>query len=100
MELFNHTATFKPESDFPLTLQYLDSLKSLTDHKYFKSTSQKDKELKMLSPVVHVQSDCNTPSERDAYVKELMKYIKIDSYGKCLHNKDLPKRHTRMIHHF
>ncbi|XP_067128756.1 alpha-(1,3)-fucosyltransferase 10-like isoform X1 [Centruroides vittatus] len=92
MELFNHTATFKRESDFPLTLQYLDSLESLTDHKYFKSTSQKDKELKKLSPVVYVQSDCNTPSERDAYVKELMKYIKIDSYGKCLHNKDLPKR--------
>jgi hypothetical protein len=24
------------------------------------------------------------------YVKELMKYIEIDSYGACLHNKDLP----------
>lgn len=92
MELFNHTATFKRESDFPLTLQYLDSLESLVNHKYFKSTEQKNKELTKLSPVVYVQSDCNTPSERDSYIQELMKYIKIDSYGKCLHNKDLSER--------
>ena len=42
--------------------------------------------------VVFIQSGCNPPSDRDAYVQELMKYIKIDSYGKCLHNKDLPKK--------
>jgi len=27
---------------------------------------------------------------RTLYVKELMNYLKIDSYGKCLHNKDFP----------
>lgn len=26
------------------------------------------------------------------YVKELMKYIDIDSYGQCLHNKELPEK--------
>lgn len=44
-----------------------------------------------LAPVVYVQSGCNPPSDRDHYVKELMRYIKIDSYGTCLHNKDLPE---------
>ena len=44
-----------------------------------------------LAPVVYVQSGCDPPSDRDHYVKELMRYIKIDSYGTCLHNKDLPE---------
>ena len=43
-----------------------------------------------LGLVAYVQSSCDTPSGRDDYVKELMKYIPIDSYGYCLHNKDLP----------
>lgn len=43
-----------------------------------------------MSPVAYVQSDCNTPVERDAFVSELMNHINIDSYGKCIHNKDLP----------
>ena len=35
-------------------------------------------------------SSCDTPSGRDEYVQELMKFIQIDSYGLCLHNKNLP----------
>ena len=38
----------------------------------------------------YVQSSCDTPSGRDEYVSELMKHIKVDSYGHCLHNTDLP----------
>ena len=33
-----------------------------------------------------------TPSDRDIYVKALMEHIKVDSYGSCLHNKDLPEK--------
>lgn len=40
--------------------------------------------------VAYVQSSCDTPSGRDEYVSELMKHIRIDSYGHCLHNRDLP----------
>ena len=43
-----------------------------------------------LSLVAYVQSSCDTPSGRDEYVSELMKHIKVDSYGHCLHNTDLP----------
>ena len=45
-----------------------------------------------LAPIVYVQGDCGTPSDRDNLVKMLMKYIKVDSYGTCLHNKDLPQQ--------
>ena len=44
-----------------------------------------------LAPAVFVQSDCNPPSDRDTYIKELMKYIRIDAYGKCLNNKEMPQ---------
>lgn len=43
-----------------------------------------------LAPVVYVQRDCDPPSDRDRYVKELMKYIQIDSYGPCVNNKKMP----------
>lgn len=43
-----------------------------------------------VAPVVYVQSDCDPPSDRDVYVAELMRHIPVDSYGQCLHNRDLP----------
>jgi hypothetical protein len=36
-------------------------------------------------------SNCKAPSGRHHYIQELMKHIPVDSYGKCLHNKDVPK---------
>ncbi|GFQ77937.1 alpha-(1,3)-fucosyltransferase 10 [Trichonephila clavata] len=90
MKYFNHTATFRRESDLPLTFQYLESLESLTSQKYFVPTSVKNEKGKTLAPLVYLHSDCNTPSERDSYVEELAKYIPVDSYGKCLQNKELP----------
>ena len=51
----------------------------------------KEKSSNGLAPVVFVHSDCDPPSDRDSYVRELMKHIKVDSYGTCLHNKDLPE---------
>lgn len=94
MSLFNHTATFKRESDLTLLTQYLTSIEDLESTKYLVSTKEKNRFQKELdlAPIAYIQSDCITPSDRDIYVKALMKYIKIDSYGKCLHNKDLPKK--------
>ena len=92
--LFNHTATFKRESDFPLTFQYVEDLPWLESTSYLVKTKQKNK-FKVdedLSSVVYVQSDCNVPSDRDSYVTELMKHIDVDSYGTCVHNKNLPKQ--------
>lgn len=45
-----------------------------------------------LAPLLYIQSDCDTASNRDIYVAELMKYIRIDSYGACLNNAQLEKR--------
>eukprot|EP01116_Phalansterium_solitarium_P000917 TRINITY_DN1075_c0_g3_i2.p1 TRINITY_DN1075_c0_g3~~TRINITY_DN1075_c0_g3_i2.p1 ORF type:complete len:611 (+),score=192.62 TRINITY_DN1075_c0_g3_i2:38-1834(+) len=42
--------------------------------------------------VLFIATNCQSggASWRTAYTKELMKHIQIDSYGQCLHNKDLP----------
>ncbi|XP_076459282.1 GDP-fucose protein O-fucosyltransferase 4-like [Babylonia areolata] len=91
LKLINHTSTFRRESDYPLSTQAINNPDFLTIRQPV-STAQKNEEKKLrdLASVVYVQSHCDVPSDRDSYVKELMKYIKIDSYGACLHNKDLP----------
>ncbi|XP_070791564.1 alpha-(1,3)-fucosyltransferase 10 isoform X1 [Pituophis catenifer annectens] len=88
--LFNHTATFSRHSHLPLTTQYLESIEALRSLKYTVSLQKKNSLRKRLAPLVYVQSDCDPPSDRDNYVKELMSHIEIDSYGACLHNRDLP----------
>ncbi|XP_048877268.1 alpha-(1,3)-fucosyltransferase 10 isoform X8 [Brienomyrus brachyistius] len=88
--LFNHTATFSRFSQLPLTTQYLESLEALTSHTHLVPLSRKNLLRTSLAPVVYVQSDCDPPSDRDAFVHQLMKHIPVDSYGQCLHNKELP----------
>jgi len=92
MTLFNHTSTFKQQSSYPISTQYINSAKYLLKPLAY-TTAEKDamkKELDLAS-VAYIQSGCNPPSDRDVYVQELMKHIRVDSYGKCLHNKDLPQ---------
>lgn len=92
MSLFNVTATYSQNSDLPLTLQSLESYNAIIDKKLFVDVQEKNR-LQMeedLAPVLYVQSICDTMSGRDDYVAELMKYIKVDSYGKCLNNKVMP----------
>lgn len=91
IELFNHTSTFRRHSDYTVVTQFLNSLNELLKPPQF-SLNKKSKN--GLASVVYIQSGCNPPSDRDAYVAQLMKYIKIDSYGRCLHNKDLPPEYV------
>ncbi|XP_013388771.1 alpha-(1,3)-fucosyltransferase 11 [Lingula anatina] len=90
--MFNHTSTFRRESDYPLSSQYIFSLDYLISRPVVPIKLKNQIKMQMkLAPVLYVQSHCNVPSDRDTYVKELMRHIEIDSYGSCLHNKDLPE---------
>ena len=92
LELFNHTATFSRHSDYTLVTQAIEDKNWLENTKYLVPTAEKNRHLAELAPVLYVQSDCFTPADRDNYVEMLMKQIKVDSYGTCLHNKELPKQ--------
>lgn len=92
LEMFNFSATFSRYSDVPHTLQYLMALQDITDKKYFVETKTKNLYLKELAPILYLQSDCETATERDEFVKKLMTFVKVDSYGACLNNKALPNK--------
>ncbi|XP_012276747.1 alpha-(1,3)-fucosyltransferase 10 [Orussus abietinus] len=93
LNLFNYSATFSRYSDIPLTLLHLPSEQELMDEKYFIPFKEKRRLMatKNLAPVLYIQSDCDTATERDSYVSELMKHIRVDSYGPCLNNRELPR---------
>ncbi|KAG4075099.1 hypothetical protein HA402_013494 [Bradysia odoriphaga] len=93
LSFFNVTATFSQNSDYPLTLQYLEDYKTLISRNYVNTVEQKNhyQQDELLAPVLYMQSICDTMSGRDQYLNELMQYINIDSYGKCLNNKELPE---------
>ncbi|XP_071056747.1 alpha-(1,3)-fucosyltransferase B [Onthophagus taurus] len=86
--LFNVTSTFSRYSNYPLTLSGLND-DSITGLKYYLPLPLKKR--KKLSPIVYIQSICDNPIQRDSYVKKLMDYMPIDSFGKCLNNKELPE---------
>lgn len=90
LSLFNYSSTFSRDSDVPFPLHHLHSVNDITSRKYFIETSKKNSMLKEIAPIMYLQSNCGTSTERDSYVRELMKYQLIDSYGYCLNNKPLP----------
>lgn len=90
LSLFNYSSTFSRDSDVPFPLHHLQSVNDITSKKYFIDTSKKNSMLKEISPIMYLQSNCGTSTERDVYVRQLMKYQFIDSYGYCLNNKPLP----------
>lgn len=92
IRLFNYTATFRRASDYPLTLQWLPSLEYLLQPPVVALEEKNRWRRRGLAPLLYMQSHCDVPSDRDRYVQELMKYIQVDSYGKCLNNKALPAR--------
>ncbi|KAK7579633.1 hypothetical protein V9T40_000262 [Parthenolecanium corni] len=88
--LFNFTSTFDRESDLPSTTMHLSSLDAITDIKYLVPTKLKNELLESIAPIVYIQSSCDTLINRDEYVVNLSQYLKIDSFGKCLNNAELP----------
>ena len=92
ISLFNHTATFRRESDYPISSQNILSLDYLTKRSpvpVAKKTALRKEQ--GLAPIVYVQSNCNVASDRDSYIRELMTHIDIDCYGTCLNNKKMPE---------
>ncbi|XP_048248949.1 alpha-(1,3)-fucosyltransferase 10-like [Haliotis rufescens] len=71
IELFNYTSTFKRGSDYPLTTHWLTNKETLLSKEYLVPTDRKDvmRTDGGLAPIIFVHSDCNTPSNREQYVK-------------------------------
>ena len=51
------------------------------------------------SSILYINSNCNPPSGRGAFMKELMKWINVDAWGRCHRNRppaELPKEITKL----
>ncbi|KAK3835915.1 MAG: hypothetical protein JOS17DRAFT_735469 [Linnemannia elongata] len=46
---------------------------------------------KELAPIAWIVSNCRARNGRHFYVEQLLKYIKVDIYGKCMKNMDWPE---------
>ncbi|XP_065090887.1 alpha-(1,3)-fucosyltransferase 10 isoform X2 [Ochlerotatus camptorhynchus] len=92
LDLFNFSSTFSRHSTVPLTFQPFTTLEKLISNKNMYTFGQKtafQRKMK-LAPILYIQSNCDTLTGRELYVKELGKHIAIDSYGHCLRNKTFP----------
>ncbi|XP_028914910.2 alpha-(1,3)-fucosyltransferase 11 [Ornithorhynchus anatinus] len=94
IRLFNFTATFSRRSDYPLALQWLPGVA------YLRRAAPALQERRAwrrrgYAPLVYLQSHCDVPADRDRYVRQLMRYIPVDSYGRCLQNRELPTARLR-----
>ncbi|XP_076467363.1 GDP-fucose protein O-fucosyltransferase 3-like isoform X2 [Babylonia areolata] len=100
MELFNYTSTFRTTSHLPFPTQWLNDVRDLTSDRYTVPVQTKSevRRTQDLAPVVYVQSDCRVPSDRDQLVTVLQRYVAVDSYGPCLHNRDFPNRSLSFQH--
>lgn len=94
LSLFNYTSTFRRESDYPVTTNFLENLDDLQSKQFLVPVEEKNrlKEKEGLAPIFYIHSDCGVPSNRDKYVELLQKYIPVDSYGRCNNNKKLPNQ--------
>jgi hypothetical protein len=72
--------TYRLDSNFPTP--YLDVLlaNELLTPAHVKTES---------APAVYIASNLKDRSQRTEYVRELMQYIDVDSYGRCLRNRTL-----------
>ncbi|XP_074152919.1 GDP-fucose protein O-fucosyltransferase 4 isoform X2 [Sminthopsis crassicaudata] len=82
ISLFNLSATFSRRSDYPLPLQWLPGIA------YLRRAAPALQERaawrrRGYAPLLYLQSHCDVPSDRDRYVRELMRYIP---------NRELPAR--------
>ncbi|KAF9296175.1 Alpha 1,3 fucosyltransferase [Linnemannia elongata] len=46
---------------------------------------------KDLAPIAWIVSNCRARNGRHNYVEQLLKYVNVDIYGRCMMNKDWPK---------
>lgn len=78
MNMFNWTMTYRFDSDIPVQYGKLERKEDVAPKKNH-SALWKSKSVMAVWMVSH----CDTDGRREAYVKELKKYLKVDVYGLC-----------------
>eukprot|EP01088_Endostelium_zonatum_P012820 TRINITY_DN27103_c0_g1_i1.p1 TRINITY_DN27103_c0_g1~~TRINITY_DN27103_c0_g1_i1.p1 ORF type:complete len:416 (-),score=29.24 TRINITY_DN27103_c0_g1_i1:91-1338(-) len=80
--------TYRLKSDVPFT--YFIDYDFYTLFWPWSNTQREIQRKKVDAPVMMMISNCAPDLFRTQYLKELMKYVRIDSYGSCMNNKEIP----------
>lgn len=93
----NYPALYKNRKAFNYTMYYsLTSDVPIPYAEFFESNEMplnlSEKEGNLVCAFI---SNCHATNGRTNYVKELMKHIKIDSFGRCLNNAQIPRNMNR-----
>lgn len=48
------------------------------------------------APILWIAKNCGATNSREAYIKKLMEYVDVHSYGSCLNTKPFPSDRSRM----
>lgn len=48
------------------------------------------------APILWIAKNCAATNGRQEYIKKLMEYIDVHSYGECLNNQPFPETKSRM----
>jgi len=72
-----------------MTLHHLNSAAYIKDSKHLLSITEKDNIVKdkNLALIGYFEWDCETSTDRDEFVEQLQRMIKIDSHGECINNQ-------------
>ena len=88
------TASYEMHSDVPL----LQGFPTWLSPDHFAQHS--DWQSPRAGGIAWIASNCDTTTNgRTAFVQELMRFVQVDSFGKCLHNKELPLHMTNQRAH-
>ncbi|KAI9033887.1 hypothetical protein CLU79DRAFT_726032 [Phycomyces nitens] len=91
MEPFDFLASYHLKSDFLFSYYspyvYEVANRPLPDDFMKRKTTR--------APILWIAKNCYATSGRQTYVAELMKYIRVDSYGPCLNNIEFTENLTR-----
>ena len=63
---------------------------ALTSFNLTKHNEEKPDQRTFFAPIAAVITNCTPLSTRNEIIQELMKRIPVDSYGRCMHNRDIP----------
>ena len=86
LRYFDLTMTYRLDSDVPIL--YVTECFGADPREALASAPQPKTEA---SPVAYFDSNKWASNKRSVYVAELMKHVKVDSYGRTLRNKTLPE---------
>lgn len=79
MALFNLRLGYQLDSDIVAATYITTSMKKYTDQPMEPIAGKKN-------AVVWIANNCFSLNKREKYIKELMKWYPVDSYGDCLRN--------------